>query len=188
MPLVGRWLRPFAGRPARPAWSRSSARMASLSASRPPRRSRSRFWRGQIEFSVQEGKRPAFVNCKTCGRPVKVERFGVLPVVCRPFAHRCPLCDKPMKIKASVCGFGKTCKKCRVSQHMRKVANGRRKFSDDDLRRVFKPGVTYEGAAAALGVSPSVIYCRAKALGLGSGRRRGVPHGAKWSARRRAAG
>lgn len=143
--------------------------------------------RSKIEFSVQEGKRPKFINCKTCGRPVKVERVGVLPVVCRPFAHRCPVCDKPMKIKPSVCGFGKTCKRCRCSAHIRKVAHGRRKFTDDDLRRVFTPEVTYEEAAAMLNVAPSVVYSRAKAIGLGVGRKRGTARGSQWSKRRRMA-
>lgn len=39
--------------------------------------------RADIEFSVQEGKRPEWVKCKTCGAPVKVGKGGRARDVCR---------------------------------------------------------------------------------------------------------
>lgn len=60
--------------------------------------------RSEIEFSVQPGKRPAFVNCKTCGRPVKVRPTETLPTTCRPNTHKCQ-CGRPINVGAR-CGFG----------------------------------------------------------------------------------
>ncbi len=67
--------------------------------------------RNEIEFSVQDGERPEWTRCKTCGRPikVKVERGGVLPTVCRDKTHRCA-CGRP--ISTAGCGFGKSCIRC----------------------------------------------------------------------------
>lgn len=39
--------------------------------------------RSEIEFSVQEGKRPAYVACSQCGHPVKVPKTGAMPTKCR---------------------------------------------------------------------------------------------------------
>lgn len=39
--------------------------------------------RAEIEFSVQPGKRPEFIVCEVCGRPVKVPQKGRVPVRCR---------------------------------------------------------------------------------------------------------
>lgn len=65
--------------------------------------------RSEIEFSVQEGKRPEWVACKTCGAPIKVSRYGKPRTVCRPGAHKCQ-CGNPVRINA--CGFGHLCKDC----------------------------------------------------------------------------
>lgn len=66
--------------------------------------------RSEIEFSVQEGKRPQWVKCKDCGAPVKVGRSGAVREVCRPRTHKCA-CGRPVTPKAG-CGFGKSCARC----------------------------------------------------------------------------
>lgn len=66
--------------------------------------------RSEIEFSVQEGKRPAYVKCKTCGRPVKVPKFGTIKY-CVPRTHHCVDCGKPL-MRRGMCQSGKRCLRC----------------------------------------------------------------------------
>ena len=65
--------------------------------------------RSEIEFSVQEGKRPEWVTCKTCGSPVKVRTSGTVPTQCRQGTHVCG-CGAP--IRSPGCGFGRKCVAC----------------------------------------------------------------------------
>lgn len=65
--------------------------------------------RSEIEFSVQEGKRPEWVNCKTCGTPVKVHAKGGIPTVCRSGTYKCQ-CGASLTAKK--CGNGRSCRRC----------------------------------------------------------------------------
>jgi hypothetical protein len=119
--------------------------------------------RSEIEFSVQDGKRPEFVNCKTCGRPVKVPPEGRVPTVCRFGTHSCA-CGNPIRSHGK-CALGRKCKTCANK------ANGARFaiFSDDELRAALANVATFKDAADALGVWPGAIRARAKALKLTPG-------------------
>lgn len=74
--------------------------------------------RSEIEFSVQPGKRPEFVNCKTCGRPVKVPRFGTLPKTCRAGTHRCACGEL---LKGPGCRLGRSCEQCARRENAEKL-------------------------------------------------------------------
>lgn len=52
--------------------------------------------RSEIEFSVQEGKRPEFVNCERCRRPVRVPARGGIPKRCHA-KNKCDTCGRPIK-------------------------------------------------------------------------------------------
>lgn len=65
--------------------------------------------RSKIEFSVQAGERPEWVNCVDCGRPVRVAKMGPVISRCRSGAHKCK-CGKPVRVNG--CGFGKSCLEC----------------------------------------------------------------------------
>lgn len=67
--------------------------------------------RSEIEFSVQPGKRPAFVNCKTCGRPVKVPSSGKIPKRHKIIAKKCA-CGKRVQRAPGSCAVGEWCPDC----------------------------------------------------------------------------
>jgi hypothetical protein len=78
--------------------------------------------RAEIEFSVQEGKRPEWVKCRRCDQPVKVRAYGSLPVQCPTGTHACS-CGAP--IKSYGCGFGKRCQDCNRRDPQRTVDTAR---------------------------------------------------------------
>lgn len=128
--------------------------------------------RSEIEFSVQDGKRPEFVKCVDCGLPVKVSKKGPIPRKCLAKTHRCK-CGRPVG-SSGVCGFGRMCSSCNARHYAvlaRTVAKStgalakRRRFSDAQLREVAATGVHARAAARALGVEESVV--RKRALGIG---------------------
>lgn len=126
--------------------------------------------RSEIEFSVIEGKRPAFVNCKTCGRPVKTSRKGnAVRTVCRQRTHKCQ-CGSPVVGQDGVCGFGKLCRKCfekggRVGK-LKKRAAWIMGESDADFIRLLASLPSGRKAAKAMGVSAAIVYARARQLGV----------------------
>lgn len=69
--------------------------------------------RADVEFSVQEGKRPEWVKCKTCGAPVKAGKKGKIRAVCRGGTYNCA-CGQPIDPNGFTgkCGLGKTCGVC----------------------------------------------------------------------------
>ena len=68
--------------------------------------------RSEIEFDVLPGKRPAWVSCKTCKRPVEVQKLARVPVYCRPGTHSCP-CGKVLTGgRGRACLAGKKCRSC----------------------------------------------------------------------------
>jgi hypothetical protein len=128
--------------------------------------------RSEIEFSVQPGKRPAFVNCKTCGRPVKVRSTGTLPTTCRPNTHKCQ-CGRPINVGAR-CGFGNRCKRCLGAERITAHSSGgehNRKVSDDELRAALANARGWRDAAVALGICHSAVDRRARRLGIRPGLR-----------------
>jgi len=69
--------------------------------------------RSDIEFSVQDGKRPKWVKCETCGAPVRANKKGRIRVVCRGGTYKCA-CGKPIDPNnfSGKCGRGKSCGMC----------------------------------------------------------------------------
>lgn len=67
--------------------------------------------RSEIEFSVQEGKRPRFVTCDVCGLPVKVPANGKVPKRHKVVAKKCK-CGKRVQRAAGSCAIGEWCPEC----------------------------------------------------------------------------
>ena len=126
--------------------------------------------RSEIEFSVQEGKRPEWVTCKACGRPVKVWKNGLIPRYCPSGAHVCMKCGKPLHVGGSKCGFGKTCRACQGPDRMRRVRKQPTpKHTDEEIRAAVERHGSYSAAAYALRVARSGLARRASALGIKGG-------------------
>lgn len=126
--------------------------------------------RSEIEFSVQPGKRPEFVKCKTCSRPIRVRsKKGKLPVKCPGGTYRCP-CGRIIPT-AGACARGGLCKRC-TSINMLKVVRpatpSNRRHSDEEIRDALSRAHTIQQAASLLGLAESTLCARAKRLGLGA--------------------
>lgn len=135
--------------------------------------------RSAIEFSIVNGKRPIFVNCKTCGRPIRTSSRGTTPrTVCRQRTHKCQ-CGALIVGQDGTCGFGKLCRRCyergegkgRVKP---RIAWGRWETDADFIQCLLTAG-NGRAAAKAMGVSPSLVFKRAKLLGVKSRGARGKP-------------
>lgn len=109
--------------------------------------------RSEIEFSTQEGKRPEFVNCRDCGRPVRVGKSGPVPTFCRPGQARCE-CGK--KLKPNGCPFGRKCMNCKGA-------------TEERFREALSRVDSYRRAGALLGISARAVFVRAKTLGIKPG-------------------
>ena len=123
--------------------------------------------RADVEFSVQEGKRPEWVKCKTCGAPVKVPIKGKLPMKCRGGTHRCP-CGKLIRT-AGACRLGGLCKSCTAGSTIRRFrpeAPSNRRHSDEEIRAAMAAASTVQQAAHALGLAESTLCARVKGLGV----------------------
>lgn len=108
--------------------------------------------RSEIEFSVQEGKRPAFVNCKTCGRPVKVPKCGGLPKTCRSGTYQCA-CGAPLK--GNRCRFGGKCGRCHSREWSASLTPEQRKENGRKRWKTMTPEQRSEQARAATsGLTP----------------------------------
>lgn len=96
--------------------------------------------RADVEFSVQEGKRPAYVACEKCGHPVKVPKGGRVPTTCRPGAITpCGRPETPEERGADL-------------QHMHAFA-AERGLSDEWVGKVY--AAKYGGVEPAVVVAPS---------------------------------
>jgi transcriptional regulator with GAF, ATPase, and Fis domain len=128
--------------------------------------------RSEIEFSVQEGKRPEWVTCKTCGAPVKVGKLGPVRRSCLPGTHRC-LCGKPVGTAAK-CGRGKLCRACttRKAQQVARHAPKKRKCSMEAVREALKRHRNTVAAAKDLDLDVSRVRKYAKRLGIQCRRKR----------------
>lgn len=114
--------------------------------------------RSEIEFSVQDGKRPAFVNCKTCGRPVKVQKRGKVPTVCKPMG--CSNCGGRVKGRAGECSADVLCAVC--------APGTVRRFTDEEVLTAIAACGGFRAAARALGVDDGAVRARARKLGVSS--------------------
>ena len=126
--------------------------------------------RADIEFSVQEGKRPAWVKCQTCGRPIKVRsKKGRLPIKCPEKTYRCP-CGNVIPT-AGACGRGGLCKSCanrKTLKTARPAVPSHRRHTDEQIREALANAPTIQQAASILGLAESTLCARAKRLGVGA--------------------